>query len=1046
MAESRAVSEARGLEEGGGIIGWFARNHVAANLLMFLIIGGGIWGLLVVKKESFPEFNFGQITVRVPYLGAAPQEVEEGVVIKIEEAIKSIQGIRRIDSLAFEGMGQVVIEVEEGYDTADVTDEIKLAVDGISTFPAETERPVISKFTHRRGVLNLQIHGGLDETSMKQLTDRIRDEVTALPEVSYAEVMGSRPFEISIDVTEQTLRQYGLTLEQVARVIRGWSIDLPGGSIRSEAGDIRLRTKGQAYTGAEFEEIVLLTRPDGTRITLGDVATIRDGFAEVESFAYFNGEPSFGINIMSSKEESEIEISEAVHRYVEQRSATLPDGVNLTAWSDGTFYLKGRLNMMLENMAIGAVLVFVILGIFLHMKIASWVIIGLPVAFLGAFMMLPVPFVGVSINIMSLFAFILVLGIVVDDAIIIAESAYTYTEEHGYTRPNIVAGARRVAVPATFGVLTTIMAFAPMLLVTGPLSTINGAIGWVVVFCLLFSLVESKLILPSHLAVMKSSHGRKVGMADRVDRGLKRFIDRVYAPLLERAIEFRYATLAFFVGLLILAAGLVASGLVRFVFFPEIDADFVMAEVELQDGAPESLIRDIVERMDAELREVNAEIKAESGTDMDVAESLFAYVWEGTRARMQVELNKSEDRPVTPKDVEQRWRAKVGEIAGTKELRFYSGMHMGGGRPIQIALKGTDHRMVEQAAEELTAHLRTYDGLYEIKSSANDGPEELKLRIRPEADGLGVTLADLARQVREAFYGAEAQRIQRGNEEVRVMVRYPRSERKSVGNLENMWIRMPDGREVPFDSVADYEIVQGYNAIKRMDGQTAVSVESNADLNVAEPLRIIAQVTEEFLPGLLSRYPGVTYELSGSSREERVSLELMGYAYLAALFGIYALMAIPLRSYVQPLIVMTAIPFGIIGAVVGHMLLGLTLNAISLIGVIALSGVVVNDSLIMVHFVNRAVKLGVSPANAAFESGKGRFRAILLTSLTTFFGLVPIVFETSMQAQMVIPMAVSLAFGIVFATIITLILVPCLYNIVDDFRRAMHLAPRAVEA
>ena len=1046
MAESRAVSGARDLEEGGGIIGWFARNHVAANLLMFLIIGGGIWGLLVVKKESFPEFNFGQITVRVPYLGAAPQEVEEGVVIKIEEAIKSIQGIRRIDSLAFEGMGQVVIEVEEGYDTADVTDEIKLAVDGISTFPAETERPIISKFTHRRGVLNLQIHGDLDEASMKQLTDRIRDEITALPEVSYAEVMGSRPFEISIDVTERTLRQYGLTLEQVARVIRGWSIDLPGGSIRSEAGDIRLRTKGQAYTGAEFEEIVLLTRPDGTRVTLGDVATIRDGFAEVESFAYFNGEPSFGINIMSSKEESEIEISEAVHRYVEQRSATLPDGVKLTAWSDGTFYLKGRLNMMLENMAIGAVLVFVILGIFLHMKIASWVIVGLPVAFLGAFMMLPVPFVGVTINIMSLFAFILVLGIVVDDAIIIAESAYTYTQEHGYTRPNIVAGARRVAVPATFGVLTTIMAFAPMLLVTGPLSTINGAIGWVVVFCLLFSLVESKLILPSHLAVMKSSHGRKVGMADRVDRGLKRFIDRVYAPLLERAIEFRYATLAFFVGLLILAAGLVASGLVRFVFFPEIDADFVMAEVELQEGAPESLIRDIVEQMDAELREVNAEIKAESGTDMDVAESMFAYIWEGTRARMQVELNKSEDRPVTPKDVEQRWRAKVGEIAGTKELRFYSSMHMGGGQPIQIALKGNDHRMVEQAAEELTAHLRTYDGLYEIKSSANDGPEELKLRIRPEADALGVTLADLARQVREAFYGAEAQRIQRGNEEVRVMVRYPRSERKSVGNLENMWIRMPDGREVPFESVADYEIVQGYNAIERMNGQTAVFVESNADLNVAEPLRIIAQVTEEFLPGLLSRYPGVTYELSGSSREERVSLELMGYAYLAALFGIYALMAIPLRSYVQPLIVMSAIPFGIIGAVVGHMLLGLTLNAISLIGVIALSGVVVNDSLIMVHFVNRAVKLGVSPANAAFESGKGRFRAILLTSLTTFFGLVPIVFETSMQAQMVIPMAVSLAFGILFATVITLILVPCLYNIVDDFRQATHLAPRAVEA
>ena len=1047
MADSPAGSYPHEPEnEMRGLIGWFATNHVAANLLMFLIIGGGIWGLIVVKKESFPEFNFGQLTVSVPYLGAAPQEVEEGVVVKIEEAIESIQGIRRVDSIAFEGMGQVMIEVEESHDVAEVTDEVKLAVDGISTFPAETERPVISKYTHRRGVLNLQIHGDLDETSLKQLTERIREEVTALPEVSYAEVMGSRPFEISIEISEHTLRQYGLTLDQVARAVRGWSIDLPGGAIRSEAGDIRLRAKGQAYTGTEFERIVLLTRPDGTRVTLGDIATIHDGFAEVESFAFFNGEPSFGINVMSTKEENEIEISEAVRRFVDERQATLPEGVGLTAWADGSFYLKGRLNMMLENMAMGAVLVFVILGLFLHMKIAAWVIIGLPVAFLGAFMMLPVPFVDVSINIMSLFAFILVLGIVVDDAIIIAESVYTYTEERGYTPANIVAGARRVAVPATFGVLTTIMAFLPMLLVTGPMSTINGAIGWVVVFCLLFSLVESKLILPSHLAVMKSSHGPKAGFADRVDRGLKWFIENVYAPVLERAIEFRYATLAFFVGLLILAGGLVASGLVRFVFFPEMDADFVVAQVELQEGAPESLIRDIVEEMDAGLRAVNEEIKAERNIDVDVAQSLFAYVWEGAKARMQVELDRSDDRPVSPKEVEQRWRDKVGEIAGTKELKFYSSMHMGGEAPIQISLKGNNHRLVEEAAEELVEHLRTYDGLYEIKSSASAGPEELKLRVRPEAEALGVTLADLARQVREAFYGAEAQRIQRGDDEVKVMVRYPRAERKSIGNLESMWIRTPDGREVPFGAVAEYEIVQGYNVITRTGGQTAVTVRSNADLAVAEPMRVVAQVTEDFMPTLLSRYPGVTYDLTGSSREERMSLEAMGYAYLAALFGIYALMAIPLKSYVQPLIVMTAIPFGIIGAVIGHLLLGMTLNAVSLIGIIALSGVVVNDSLIMVHFVNRAISLGASPANAAFESGKGRFRAILLTSLTTFFGLVPILAAGGMQASMVIPMAVSIAFGILFATVITLILVPCLYNIVDDFRRAVRLAPRVTAA
>lgn len=1023
-----------------GLIGWFATNHVAANLLMFFVIGMGIWAAIVVKKETMPEFRFDVITVNVPYLGGAPEEVDESVVVKIEEAVKNIQGIKEVRSLATDGFGQVRIEVQEGYELGELTDEVKLAVDGISTFPAETERPIISKQIMRKGALNLQIYGSLNERAMKDLAEQIIDEVTALPGVSYAEIMGARPSEISVEISEETLRQYNLTLGQVAQAIRAWSLDLPGGSIRSEAGDIRLRTKGQAYTGAEFEQIVLVTRPDGTRVTLADIATVRDGFAEVESYSFFDGERSFGINVMSSGEqENELEIARVVKEYVAARQATLPEGVKLTHWADSTYYLTGHLNMMLGNMLLGAVLVFLILGLFLHVKIAAWVIVGLPVAFLGAFMMLPV--VGVTVNMMSLFAFILVLGIVVDDAIIIAESAYSYTEEHGYNLPNIVLGAQRVAVPATFGVLTTIVAFLPLLFVTGPTSAFNAAIGWVVIFSLLFSLVESKLILPSHLSLMKSSHGSKSGIPDRVDRGLKRFIENVYSPFLTRLIEYRYATVGFFLGLLILTIGMVGGGLARFVFFPEIDQPYVMASIELQDGAPESLIAEIVAQLDADLRELNEEFKVEYDTDIDVAEHLFAYITNGTTGMLQVELSKDENRPANAKVVEQRWREKVGEIAGTKELRFSSGMHMSGGPPIAIAFKGNNYERVEQAADELVAHLKTYEGLYEVESSADQGPEELKLSIRPEAEALGITLADLARQVREAFYGAEAQRIQRGNEEVKVMVRYPRSERSSVGNLERMWIRLPDGRELPFSAVASYEISRGYNDIKRLDGQRTVTVNSNADLSKVEPIAIVGEITEDVLPALLTRYPGVSYELAGSSREERSSMFAMGYAFMVGLFGIYALMAIPLKSYLQPLIIMSVIPFGIIGAVVGHMVLDLAVSTLSFIGIVALAGVVVNDSLIMVDFVNKSVAAGANEAQAAVDAGKARFRAILLTSLTTFFGLIPIATETSESAQIVVPMAVSLAFGILFSTVITLILVPCLYNILADFKRFVTRSP-----
>ena len=1013
-----------------GLIGWFAMNHVAANLLMLAIVGAGIWAVLTVKKESFPRFNFDQVSVVVPYPGAAPEEVEEGIVVKIEEAIEGIEGIREVESFAFESSGRVNIEVRNGFDVADVTDEVKLAVDGINTFPQESERPIINKQTFRKGALNVQVYGEVDEAGMKDLVETIRDEIVALPEVSSAEVWGSRSYEISVEIPEHTLQEYGLTLAQVAAVIRQWSVDLPGGSIKTDSGDIRLRATGQAYRGDEFERIVLLTKPDGTRVRLGDIAHINDGFVETESFSYFDGEPSFGVTVSSTENENELEISRAVHAYVEQRQATLPEGVKIAAWADATYYLQGRVDMLLSNLAMGFLLVFIILGLFLHIKLAAWVVVGLPVAFLGAFMLMPV--VDITINIMSLFAFIVVLGIVVDDAIIVAEAAYTETEEKGYTLPNIVAGAQRVAMPATFGVLTTIMAFLPQLFITGPTENVNAAMGWVVIGCLLFSLVESKLILPSHLALMKSSHGNKEGVTEWIDKKLKHFIEYKYQPLLMRAIEYRYATVALFLSTIILAVGLVGGGFVRFVFFPEMDNDHVMGNFELYEGAPESLTRSVIEEMDTKLKEVNEELKQELGREEDLYEHAFAYIRDGRFGRLQVELVKEDRAGIRPKEIERRWREKVGQIAGTKTLSFAATSHMGGGPPVAIKLQGKNYDLTEQAALEVVQHLRSIQGLYEVEMSANSGPEEIKLKIKPEAEALGVTLVDLARQVREAFYGAEAQRIQRGDQELRVMVRFPKSERRSVGNLESMWIRLPDGRELPFHAVAEFDMAPGFAVIKRTDGGRTISVTANADLAVVEPARVVEDVLQNYLPNVLANYPGVTAALEGSSLEEQTGTEQFAYSFLAAMFGIYCLMAIPLKSYVQPLIIMSIIPFGIVGAIVGHLVLGIAVSSLSLIGIIALAGVVVNDSLILVDYVNKKVEQGIDPTLAAVEGGAARFRAILLTSLTTFFGLLPILSETSMQAQMVIPMATSLAFGILFATVITLILVPCLYNILGD--------------
>jgi multidrug efflux pump subunit AcrB len=1026
----------------GGIIGWFARNHVAANLLLVFICCLGFYAISVLKKETFPTFSLDMIEIGVPYPGAGPEEVEKGILIKIEESLTGIQGIEEMRSIAREGYGNVYVAVEQGYELSDITDRVKLAVDRISTFPVDAERPYITQREEKVQALMVAVSGEMNEFAMANLVSQIREEIVALPEVTFADIQGRRDFEMAVEISEKKLREYGLTLGQVANVISRWSIDLPGGSIRTDGGNIRLRANGQAYTGEEFAKIVLLTNPDGSKLRLQDVAEINDGFVEWPAYGNFNGSRAMMIEVKSTANESELKISDAVRRYVEAREKTLPDGVYLDVWGDSTRFLSAQLTMLLKNMAMGFALVFIVLSVFLRLRLAVWVVIGLPVAFLGAFMLLP--FAGVTINIMSLFAFILVLGIVVDDAIIVAESAHAETERNGYSLNSIVIGTKKVAIPATFGVLTTVAAFAPLLLVTGPPSAMIHALAYVVIFCLLFSLVESKLILPSHLALLPPPKSDKGRITEAVDRWLKDFIQTKYKPFLAKAIEYRYSTVALFVSMIMLVAGFFGGGFVKYGFFPDIENPMLAVSVEVTEGSPEDLTGRISDQLGDNLEELRQEVRQELGPDADFVVNSFSWVWpEGTR--FMVELKPNEDLQITPAEIESRWRDKFGEVAGVKEMKVFSKSRMGGESDIGFRMVGKSPERLQLAADELSNYLRGLEGVYEVSSSYNEGPEELKLRVKESAESTGLTLSELARQVREAFFGAEAQRFQRGNDELRVMVRYPREERRSVGDLERMWIQLPDQTEAPFSSVASYDLGEGRSQIQRLDKKRTIRVKANVNQEILEPRAAVRKIRRDYLPEMLARYPGVTLELDGSSEEEEEALGLLMLVAFLVLGSLYALLAIPLRSYLQPLIIMSVIPFGLIGAVVGHAVLDTTISMVSIIGCISLAGVVVNDSLIMVDFVNRKTREGLDYAVASIEAGAERFRAIVLTSLTTFFGLLPIMFESSTQAQMILPMAVSLGFGILFSTVITLILVPALYNILADFinrkKTPLPLAP-----
>ena len=1022
-----------------GIIAWFSRNSVAANLLMIFILVGGLLTIQTINKQMFPQVKINWISYNAPYPGAAPQEVEEGITIKIEEALETIQGLKRVITYSNRNFSNGWFEVELDYDPQVVLEEVKSAIDSISSFPDGMERIKVEREKFRQEVMYLSLYGDLSNSELKELGRKVHNEIQQLPMVNISELYSGLAYEISIEVSKDKLREYGLSFNSIANAVRNYSRNMSAGQIRAENGYINLRVENQAYRGHEFEQIPVVTLADGTRIVLGEIATINDGFEEGLQYSKFNGENSVTLFIGAADNQSITGIAEVVKKYVENKSETLPQGVKLETWVDMTYYLEGRLNMMVDNMKSGAVLVFIMLALFLRVRLAFWVMMGLPVCFLGTLLVMPLEFVNVTINVISLFAFILVLGIVVDDAIVMGESAHDEIEEHGHSTDNVIRGVKRVAMPATFGVLTTIAVFLPFLFGEGPSSAFGKAIGSVVILCLIFSLIESKLILPAHLVKMKMKAFNPRNPIDRlrawIDVNLKKFIDNYYSPALAVFIEYRYAILMFFISLMLISAGLFSGGFVRFVGQPKIPHDFPRVTVEMNVDASEKATLETLLNIQGVINRIDKDIEAKYGNSM--ISDMQVDLRTRTSGQLMVKLVVPELRPINTFELADLWREAIPNYPGVKSFTIGDNL-FGGGRDdgdIAFRLESKNDAQLLAAAKELKLKLNSLKGIGDVNDSRQTSAKEVQFALKPLAYSLNLSLADIASQVGYSFYGLEAQRILRDTEEVKVMVRYPLEQRSSVGHVDDVMIQAPNGAELPLSELATITLQEGVTRIRRENGNRTINVWASVDAEQVEPFKVANDIRDNFIPDLLRKYPQVQSEVTGSIQEEMESADSQLRDFVISSMIIFSLLAIPLKSYSQAMMIMVVIPFGIIGAVLGHFILGMDLSALSVMGILAAAGVVVNDSLVMVDYVNNARKRGVRLKDAVMHAGNKRFRAIMLTSITTFIGLVPIIFfEVSAQAQIVIPMAVSLAFGVLFATIVTLVLIPCLYLIVEDIK------------
>lgn len=1038
------------------MIRWMAHHGVAANLLMLVFMVGGLVAGLNIKQEVFPEIALDKVQVSVVYPGAAPEEVEEGVLLIIEENVSGLEGIKKITSQAVEGRGAVTVELLPGVDPDVALQDVKAEVDRIDTLPEEAEKPVITKLVNRVEVISLVVYGQTSERSLRETAETVRDELLALPQITQAELGGVRPYEIAVEITEENLRRFGLTLEGVAQRVRRAALDLPGGEIRAQGGEILLRLKERRYYGRDFEDIVILRTPEGAQARLGDMAVIRDGFEQTDESALFDGLPAAMVTIYRVGDQKPRDIARAVLDYVAAKGPTLPPTIHLATWNDTSELLQSRIDLLLKNALLGLILVFLTLGLFLAMRLALLVMLCIPVAFLGTLFLMPG--LDVTINMISLFAFILALGIVVDNAIVVGENAFGH-RSHGLPPDQAaVLGASEVAGPIIFSALTTVAAFLPLIFVAGTMGKFISVIPLVVIPVLMISLIQSLFILPAHLRKGLVKHGKQEYFIkrwqDRFGTGLERFVAGPYARLLNLALEHRYTTIALALAALILSVGLVGGGKVQFRFMPEVEADVITATLQMPHGTPVEQTASVVEHLVRQAGFAVAEFDRELPEGRSVMRHIYALVGAhlvpgggpqgasktsgGHLANVALQLQPGEQRDVSSDAVAQRWRELTGDVAGVESLTFKADL-MRFGANIDVQLSHADFDVLIPAAERLKAAMADYPGVSDIADNHSAGKEEITIRLRPEAATLGLTEEDLGRRVRAAFHGAEALRLQRGRNEVKVMVRYPEDRRTSLADLENLRVLAPKGVELPLDMAAYLHRDRGYSAINRTDRKRVINVTATVDARAGNVQDILQSLRQTVLADLTADHPGLGFDLEGEERERRESFGSMGQGFLMALFLIFALLAIPFRSYSQPLIVMAAIPFGIVGAIWGHMIMGINLSMLSLFGIVALSGVVVNSSLLLIDFINSGRREGMNVHEAVLASGQRRFRPILLTSLTTFFGLMPMILERSVQAQFLIPMAVSLGFGILFATAITLLLIPALFMVLEDGRRILGL-------
>jgi len=1055
-------------EQSKGLLAWFAKNHVAANLLMIFVIAAGLITLATIKVEFFPEMSLDIITVTVPYRGASPTEVEQGVTLRVEEAIAGVDGIKRITSTSAEGASMTIIEVEEYANPSEVLDDVKAEVDRIITFPQETEKPIISEIKTRYEVVTLVLYGDVSERALKEMAERIKDDLTTMPNISQVDITGVRPYEISVEISEDTLRKYGLSFDQVSRAIANSSLDVPGGSVKTADGEVLVRTKGQMYTGPEFERITVLTRTDGTRIRLGDIATVIDGFDDSEIASRFDGKRAVHVKVFRVGQQGALDVADTVKEYVQERQSTLPAGMSMAVWQDQSDLLRSRIDLLMRNARIGLVLVFLVLTLFLDLRLAFWTTLGIPISFLGGFALMPI--FGVSLNMISLFAFIMVLGIVVDDAIVVGENIFEYRRQGMSATRAAIEGVKEMSAPVTMAVLTTILAFAPLLFITGVMGKFLRHIPLIVILVLLVSLVEALLILPAHLAgarIRKENKSRNpmVRLHRFTNRAFEWFVNRRFARIASGAVRFRYLTVASAVVILLLTLGLIQGGFIKTTFIDSIEADNIVATLTMPQGTPPEQTSRVLRRLEEAAFQVRDEYDAKRPGEPSLFKHMAATIGAhpateqggpvqqvsiGTSVahlgEVNIELLGSEDRgDVSAVAMMNRWRQLVGEVPGVSSLNFMSVIQMAGDK-IDVELSHEDFNQLLAASEDLKLRLRNYEGVFDISDNFEPGKSEIKLALTEAGRTLGLTLGDLARQVRQGFYGDEVQRVQRGKHDIRVMVRYPHDERKSLADIERMRIRLPDGAELPFTTVAEIEYGQGYAAIRRADRRRVVNVTADVDEALANATEINRNLQTELLPELQSQHPGLKWRFAGEQREMAESFGALWTAFPIALLAIFGLLAVQFRSYIQPLIIMSAIPFGVVGAVLGHVVLGwimgITYNIgfLSFFGIVALSGVVVNDSLIMIDLINRERGAGIPLHDVVRDSVTRRFRPIMLTTATTFFGLAPMLMEKSLQARFLVPMAISLAFGVAFATTITLLLVPSLYMILEDARNLFFRA------